>query len=301
MFNQTVPQDYLNDMHAINIPRIFHPKMKPRDRADGIRKARKELGRLTLELQHHRDTLRSKNKKASSEEVTRILAPYNLLQNLLVQLTSEVVNLEETLAAGKMLPQAFEFGQYIFGVEELGEWFLGDQAQYDEWLEAEDVKARLNGFKEDGQPLLDKLSAIQNEFGKLKVTYQSAQKKLDSQHKRGYFVRRLLLLFILMGLSAAGGAYMYIEMANTLGLLVGFGLAGFFFLLMPFAYFDWKKRNTKLVAHVREQKTQLRRLQMEGKDVKKRYRPIELQIEALEAQYHSLRAGLAGGKTVSVA
>ena len=70
---------------------------------------------------------------------------------------------------------------------------------------------------------------------------------------------------------------------------------------MPFAYFDWKKNNTKLVAFVREQKTQMRRLQMEGKEIKKRYRPIELQVEALEAQYHNLRAGLAGGKAVSVA
>jgi hypothetical protein len=158
MFNETLPQDYLNDMHAINIPRLFHPRMKPRDRADSIRKAKKELARLTLELQHHRDNLRAKNKKASSEDVTLILAPYNLLQNLLVQLTAEVTGLEDTLAAGKMLPHAFEFGQYIFGVEELGEWFLGDQAQYDEWLEAEQVKQRLNDFKADGQPLLDKLS-----------------------------------------------------------------------------------------------------------------------------------------------
>ena len=300
MFNQTLPQDYLNDMHAINIPRIFHPKMKPRERSDGIRKAKQELGRLTLELQHHRDTLRSKNKKASSEEVTRILAPYNLLQNLLVQLTSEVVNLENILGAGKMIPHAFEFGRYIFGVEELGEWFLGNQDQYDEWLEAEEVKHRLNGFKEDGQPILDKLSKIQSEFSALKVTYQAAQKKLDRQHKRGYMLRQFLLLVLLTGLSAAGGAYVYIEMTNTLG-LVGIGLAGFFFLLIPFAYFDWKKRNTKLVAIVREQKTQMRRLQMEGKELKNRYRPIELQVQSLEAEYHKLRAGLAGGKAVSVA
>jgi len=300
MFNQTVPQDYLNDMHAINIPRIFHPKMKPRDRADGIRKAKQELGRLTLELQHHRDTLRSKNKKTSSEELTRILAPYNLLQNLLVQLTSEVVNLEDIVASGKMLPHAFEFGHYIFGVEELGEWFLGDQDQYDEWLEAEEVKQRLNGFKEDGQPLLDKLTKIQREFSELKVTYLAAQKKLDKQHKRGYLVRRLLLLVLLMGLSSAAGAYVYIEMTNSLG-LVGLGLAGFFFLLMPFAYFDWKKSNTKLVASVRELKTQMRRLQMEGKEVKNRYRPIEIQVQALQKQYDDLRAGLAGGKAVSVA
>lgn len=300
MFNQTTPQDYLNDMQAIGISRIFHPKMKPRDRATGIRKAKQELSRLTLELQHHRDALRAKNKKTPSEEVTRILAPYNLLQNLLVQLTAEVVGLEEKLGAGKMLPHSFEFGHYIFGVEELGEWFLGDQDQYDEWLEAEEIKQRMNVFKQDGQPLLDKLTQIQAEFKELKTAFQSAQKKLDKQHKRGYFLRRLFLLLLLVAISAGVGAYMYIQMTNPLG-LIGLGLAGFFFLLMPFAYFDWKKRNTKLVASVREQKTQLRRLQIEGKEVKKRYHPIELQIKDLQSQYHDLRSGLVGEQNTSVA
>jgi hypothetical protein len=300
MFNQTTPQDYLNDMHAINLPRIFHPKMKPRDRAVGIRKAKQELGRLKVELQHHRDTLRAKNKKAPSDEVKRNLAPYNLLQNLLVQLTGEVEDLEEKLAAGKMLPQGFEFGRYIFGVEEIGEWFLGGQDQYDEWLEAEEVKQRLNSFKKDGQPHRDKLAQIHDEFAQLKTAYQSAQKKLDKRHKRGYILRRMALLFVLMIVSGGVGAYVYVEMANPLG-LGGFGLASFFFLLMPFGYMDWKKRNTKLIAFVREQKTQMRRLQLEGKETQKRYRPIEYQIKALESQYQSLRADLVGGQAISVA
>ena len=298
MFNQTTPQDYVNDMHAIGIPRLFQPKMNPRDRATGIRKAKKELERLKLELQHHRDALRSKNKKASSEELKRILAPFNLLQNLNQQLIGEIAELEETLAAGKMLPHGFEFGDYIFGDEETGEWFLGNQTQYDEWIEAEDVKQRMIGFKQDGQPLLDKLSTIQAEFSELKTTYQSAQKKLDRQHRKRYFGLRFLLLLVLVIISAGIGAYMYIEMSNNLG-IIGFGLAGFFFLLIPFAYFDWKKRNTKLVASVRELKTQLRRLQLEGKEIQKKYRPIEFQIKMLESQYRSLRTGLKGGEQVT--
>jgi hypothetical protein len=144
------------------------------------------------------------------------------------------------------------------------------------------------------------LSAIQNEFTQLKAIYQSEQKQLDKQHKRGYMIRRVLLLLILTGVSAVAGGYVYIEMGNTLG-LAGFGLAGFFFLLIPFAYFDWKKRNVKLVASVREQKTQMRRLQIEGKEVQKRYQPLKLQIKALEAEYRSLRSGLAGGKIATVA
>lgn len=298
MFNQTTPQDYLNDMHAIGIPRLFRPKLNPRDRATGIQSAKKELGRLQVELQHHRDALRNKHKKAPAPEVKNVLAPFNLLQNLIQQLHDEVTGLEDKLASGKMLPHGFEFGQYIFGDEAQGDWFIGDQVQYDEWLEAEDVRQRMLGFRQDGQPLLDRLAKVQTEFGQLKAVYQSEQKKLDKHQKRGYILRRILLLLLLTIMSASAGAYVLIEMGSQLG-LIGFGVAGFFFLLIPFAYRDWKRRNAKLVATVREYKTQLRRLQLHGQEIKKKYRPIEFQIKSLDAQYRKLRAGLSGGKQVT--
>lgn len=295
MFNETAPQDYLNDLHAIGIPKLFHPRVNPRDRANGIQKTKKELGRLKMELQHHRDTLRAKNKSASAEEIKRILAPFNLLQNLIQQLTQEVSNLEARLGAGKMLPQGFEFGQYIFGDEDHGEWFIGDEEHYNDWREADDVKQRLNGFKREGQPLIQKLSEIHSEYESQKALYQDTQKKVDKRAKKGYILRRMLVLVLLIAGSAAGGAYVYLEMGNQLG-LIGFGLAGLFFLLIPMGYMDWRGRNRKLIAIAREAKTQMRRLQAEGKEVQKRYRPIEFQIRALAAQYESLRAGLSGGK-----
>ncbi len=298
MFNETKPQDYLNDMHAIGIPKLYHPRMNPRERADRIRSAKQELNRLKVELQHHRDTLRAKSKSLSSDEVKRILAPYNLLQNLIQQLTDEITSLEDKLSSGKMLPQGFQFGEYIFGDEELGEWFIGDEEQYNDWREADDVKQRLNGFKQEGKPHREKLSQIQAEYSERKTEYQVAQKKLDKRHKKGFILRRLFLLLVLTIASAAGGAYLYLELNNQVG-LAGFGLAGFFFLLMPLGYMDWKKRNTKLVSYVREQKTQMRRLQAEGKETQKRYRPIEFQIKALSAQYQRLRADLRGGDQVS--
>lgn len=295
MFNQTTPQDYLNDLHAIRIPALFEPRINARDRATGIRNAKKELGRLKVELQHHRDSLRSKNKKSADDELTRILAPYNLLQNLIQQLTAEVSKLEDILASGKLLPHGFEFGEYIFGDEEKGEWFVGNQGDYDEWMEAEQVKLRLDGFHDTGEPLRQRLAKIQNDFADMKAVYQKAQKKLDRQHKRGYIFRRILLL-LLFTIGAGGvGGYLYFVENVQLG-LIGLGLGMFFFLLIPFAYSDWKKRNTKLVGSVRELKTQLRRLQLEGKDIQKQYRPIEFQIKSLQQEYSRLRAGLSGGK-----
>jgi len=295
MFNQTAPQDYLNDLHAIGIPKLFHPRMKPRDRANRIQSTKTELNRLRMELQHHRDTLRSRHKSESSEDIKRVLAPYNLLQNLVEQLTQEVKSLEDKLSAGKMLPQGFEFGQFIFGDEDLGEWFIGDEDHYNDWREADDVKQRLNGFKREGQPLVDKLTVIHADYEEQKSIYESTQKKVDKRTKTGFILRRLFVLLVLTVASATGGAYVYLELGNQLG-LAGFGLAGIFFLLMPLGYMDWRRRNRKFIAQAREAKTQMRRLQMEGKEVKKRFRPIEFQIKALASKYKTLRAGLSGGK-----
>ena len=71
-----------------------------------------------------------------------------------------------------------------------------------------------------------------------------------------------------------------------------YGLGAFFILLVPLAYIDWKSRDMNLESRLRIVETNMRQLQTEGKQVMKRYHPVELQIKTLIAQYKRLRAGL---------
>ena len=64
-----------------------------------------------------------------------------------------------------------------------------------------------------------------------------------------------------------------------------YGLGAFCILLVPLAYIDWKNRDYKLESKLRQIETRMLQLQTEGKQVMKRYHPIELQIKTLIAQY----------------
>ena len=63
-------------------------------------------------------------------------------------------------------------------------------------------------------------------------------------------------------------------------------------MLVPLAYIDWKNRDGKLESRLRQVETRMLQLQTEGKQVMKRYHPIELQIKTLIAQYKRTRAGI---------
>jgi len=71
-----------------------------------------------------------------------------------------------------------------------------------------------------------------------------------------------------------------------------YGLGAFCILMVPLAYIDWKNRDYKLESKLRQIETRMLQLQTEGKQVMKRYHPIELQIKTLIAQYKRTRAGI---------
>jgi len=165
------------------------------------------------------------------------------------------------------------------------------QRMRDTWEEARLIKQRLDTFIEEGQPLRHQIGGIRTELDELKLTRQKLQRKLDKRQKRGAFTRRMTLHLLLVIASGVGGFYLhytsYMDYAA-----ISYGLAAFFILLLPLAYIDWRRGDMKLESSLRQVETRMRRLQTDGKQVMKRYHPIELQIKTLIAQYKRLRAGL---------
>ena len=104
MIEKPTPQDYLDDLHAIGVTRLFQPHLIARDRAAGIRRVRQELGRLRTELTLQRDSMGEDGNELSAEESKRRAAPLSLLLLLHEQLVDEVNDLERSLSSGKPLP-----------------------------------------------------------------------------------------------------------------------------------------------------------------------------------------------------
>jgi len=161
----------------------------------------------------------------------------------------------------------------------------------DTWEEARLIKQRLDAFIKEGQPLREQLHRIRMELDELKPKREKLQRKLNKRQRRGAFTVRMVF-YSMLALASGGGGFYLDYMMRPDAAAISYGLAAFFILLMPLAYIDRERRNMKLTSSLRQIETQMRRLQNDGKQIMKRYHPIELQIKTLIAQYKRLRAGL---------
>ena len=286
MIEQPTPQDYLDDMHAIGIPGLFKPHLTTRDRAAGIRRVRQELGRLRTELTLQRDSPINGSDADAAADQKRGAAPLNLLLLLHEQLVDEVNDLERSLSNGKPLPYSFDFGRFIFGDVKTGEWFIGGQSQYDEWLKIQQFKRRLDALREQGQPAREQLTAFVGELEALNAQHEKRQEKIDNRRKRSFVLRRIGLLVILMTASGVV-SWHYFNTFRSLS-LVALGLAVACALLIPVVIANWKDPRTRTARKQRRLEQQIRELKQQGAAYHQSYQPTELQIKALEVHYNRM-------------
>jgi len=273
-------------MHAIGIPGLFQPHLTTRDRAAGIRRVRQELGRLRTELTLQRDNPGDESEAESAAAQKRAAAPLNLLLLLHEQLVDEVNDLERSLSNGKPLPYSFEFGRFIFGDAKSGEWFIGGQAQYDEWQNIQQFKRRLDALREHSQPAREQLTGFVGELEALNVKHEKLQQKIDNREKRSFVLRRIGMLVILIVVSG-GLSYYYFNTFRNLS-LVSLGLAVACAALIPIVIANWKDPRTRTARNQRRLQQQIRELQQQGAVQRQSYQPTELQIKALEVHYNRM-------------
>ena len=273
-------------MHAIGIPGLFKPHLTTRDRAAGIRRVRQELGRLRTELTLQRDSPINGSDADAAADQKRGAAPLNLLLLLHEQLVDEVNDLERSLSNGKPLPYSFDFGRFIFGDAKTGEWFIGGQSQYDEWLKIQQFKRRLDALREQGQPAREQLTAFVGELEALNAQHEKRQEKIDNRRKRSFVLRRIGLLVILMTASGVV-SWHYFNTFRSLS-LVALGLAVACALLIPIVIANWKDPRTRTARKQRRLEQQIRELKQQGAVYHQSYQPTELQIKALEVHYNRM-------------
>ena len=282
MNERPAPQDYLDDLHAIGVTRLFLPHLSTRDRAAGIRRVRQELGRIRTELTLQRDGM-DDGKALSAEEARRRAAPLNLLLLLHEQLVEEVGDLERSLSNGKPLPYSFDFGRFIFGDDATGEWFVGGQEQYDDWLKIQQFKQRLDALRMKGQPAREQLNGVRTELEALTAKRDKAQASIDGRQKRSFVLRRIGMLVVLIAASGTVGAHYWNSYHDFS--LVAFGLAAACALLIPIVIANWKNPRTRTARRQSKLDQQILELKQEGLQYRQSYQPLELQIKALEVHY----------------
>ncbi len=286
MIERLTPQDYLDDLHAIGITGLFQPHLTTRDRAAGIRRARQELGRLRTELTLQRDASLNGSEAPAPAELKRQSAPYNLLLLLHEQLVEEVDDLERSLSGGKPLPYSFDFGRFIFGDDDSGQWHVGTQEQYDDWLRIQQFKARLDALRAQGQPAREQISDIRLNLEALSATHEKRQQKIEKRQQRSFVMRRIAMLVVLIVVSGTAGVY-YFNTFRTLS-LVSLGLAAACAVLIPVVIANWRDPRTRTARKQRQLEQEMLELQQEGMQYRQNYQPLELQVKALEVHYNRM-------------
>ncbi len=277
------PQDFLDDLKAIGIPRLFQRHLTTRDRAAGIRRARQELGRIRAELTLQRQSPPAGAQAATEAELKRHAAPYNLLLLLHEQLVDEVNDLERSLSGGKPLPYSFDFGHFIFGDEVSGQWYVGSQEQYEDWLRIQQFKARLDALRQKGQPAREHIHDIRLNLEALAATHEKRQQQIDKRQENAFVYRRIALLVILLAISFTAGSY-YFDVYRSLS-LIALGLGAACAALIPIVILNWKDPRTRSARKQRQLEREMQALQQEGMQYRQKYQPLELQIKALEVHY----------------
>ncbi len=289
MINMPTPQDYLDDLHAIGITRLFLPHLDSRDRAAGIRRARQELGRLRGDLSLQRDKAVERNGARSPEAVRRATAPYSLLLLLHEQLVEEVGDLERSLSTGKPMPYSFDFGRYIFGDESSGDWFIGGQSEIDEWQRIQQFKSRLDALREKSQPAREQLNGVRSELEALTAEHEKRQEKIE-RRQQPRTIRLQIALLVLAGAASGIIGWQYWNADRDFS-TVAWALCCVCALLIPVAIVNWKNPRTRKLAQQRKLERQIQQVRAHGNLQRQSYQPLDLQIKALEVHYNRMLDG----------
>ena len=161
----------------------------------------------------------------------------------------------------------------------------------DSWQEARLIKQRLDAFIDEAQPLRERVEALRGELATLRERRDKLLRTLEGRGQQGAFLPQMTLLLALAVASGAAAYYLNAQsQADYAALMLGVCLAAA--LTIPLAAVIWRRRNAGLESKLRQVEAKMRQLQTEGKQVMKRYHPMELQIKTLIAQYKRKRAGM---------
>jgi hypothetical protein len=304
-YQANTPQAILDDIHAANIPALFMPQMGQKQRLEAIQLAQADLkdareallaGINRIEKQHRKD----------DQKAAKASGGYRKVLELTEELIQAVDDLEKRVKSNKVLPQAFGFGRYIVGDEEVGEWHLGDEDTMYRWDDMMRVRLRLQATKKEIAPLEEKLTDIKRQMNEEKRNLDSLLKTYHKRSKKRYAFIRLMPVFVLGAILLAIGVYTALNNITLDTLIttddlpeflaqgyvlhfIAIGIGSIFILSVPLAYLRrqrWLKRTRD---DIKQSRVRLREHQQAGKQVNQRYRPLQHSYREILAEYKQLK------------
>jgi hypothetical protein len=202
--SDTPPQVYLDQLHEMNIPRLYDPGLNESQRSNLLTLSRKRLSDWQTRIVDQTKNVELRYKHIP-DHARLYAAPYKKLAALGNDLTRALGDLERTVRAGKAVPRGFEFGTKIYGTFDTGEWRLGDAKDAKRWEQMEAIRRRLDLVHNDFEPMKRDMDLA---LRRAKETKQEL-KKLHKRHRilrsKFPFLGMLVLVIVIVVGTLLGG------------------------------------------------------------------------------------------------
>lgn len=298
-FEDTPPQAFLDSLHKIDVPKIYDPALTSEQRANLINLVHKRLKEWQVGLQEQIEKIKKRHGSGKSPDAELQLAPYLKINELGDELKKNIVDLNQNLKAGRVLPKGFQFGTEIFGDFERQEWRFGERADAKRFEEMVKITNRLEHVQDDLKPMTRDLKLTQARVKEQKADAQI----LMSKYKRRKSPLNLLLIWlvpILVMIACLAVGYIvfnseipYVQNDMNLNPIVGgaflvIGLVASMMLIVLY------RRRKRALEELREDIRAIKQLVQEAeKDFKRQrleYYPVEKLYAQLKGDYQRLRA-----------
>jgi hypothetical protein len=291
------PQEYLDELHDIDVPRLYDPALSREQRLNLIQLTRKRLRQWRNGVEALVEKIGERYGAENADEQRLAQAPYQLLATLGKQLDEAIDELETIVKKGRVVPEGFVFGDRIFGNPESGEWHLGTRADAERFDEMLSVHRRLSQLMEEYKPLVQKMKVIQQRIKEMKNDLRNWMQEYQQKQSTGYIATRLAGLLILALLLLAAGAFFFTseqivvatETDRVLGVLLI--VAGVVFTIAAIVIYRRRSRRlNELREDIQAGKQRLRQYKKDFQEQKRHYFPINQLVTDLRADYRDLRA-----------
>lgn len=303
-YEDTPPQLFLDQLHRLDVPKLYDEALSKEQRLNLIALTRKRLDEWRGSVHNQMKEVQARYAKGDKLEMDIVLGPYKKLTSLGNDIAKEISKLEDTVKRGRALPHGFGIGEQIFGAYEIDEWHYGtgeDRERFEEMLR---TQRRLEGVVNDLKPMKRSIEVSHHRAMEQKADTEvimSEFKRVKSYLRFG--ITSLIMLGITAGCLFGGYIIFNSEdpyIRNDVGLnpIVGGSLLVVGLVATMLLIVLWRRRNralAKLKMEIKEAQSEYRALKAEAKEKRVEYYPVQKLYKQLKAKYAGLRKSFPRG------
>jgi uncharacterized membrane-anchored protein YhcB (DUF1043 family) len=296
-FTDTPPQVYLDELHSIDVPKLYDPLLSKQQRGNLMVLIRKRLGDWQKKVQTQLQSINGRYDSNNRDKATLLMAPYQTLSNLGKDLDKAITELEKGMRAGRVVPPGFSFGKQIFGDLERGEWHLGESEDAKRWGNYLSLRRRMETIGAEYKPLVQHVKIAQARVKQQENDLRQMTKEYNRRRSPLDIILRVLPVLIVTIIALVAGWYAFRApeplndaMSNQAvgGILLVVGTVGAILMVVL------ERRRTRHLRELQENLTGSKRflkdLKVAFKQARLDYYPTDKLYKELQTEYKRLKA-----------